>query len=373
VFVPGRLDAGAQGGEVGLGGEGSLEPLLDLGELLRGYCCGDLFPRAVVVGHAAQGLKLPGHALMRLFPALGQFGGLGQFLLEIRDLGGHQFALGRVVEAEHVVLPAGEAVVLFHRVAVAFDHAAQAEALVQPGQFVRVFHAGVGEIEGDPFADPVAGLRQRGRVGGGIAEETQLGQQIAVRRVLHRQRTAGQRLGDVHRAEGAADGMIVQVARDGGEVFARDQQRGGQAPQCAFGGRPPLFLPLREVDQLAAERHLLLRHSGGRGDRGPVFNARRRQKGLARLEREELLLGRGELALPRGVPVERLEAQLLERLRIILQLRRACGGMGVGLLPARSRPLKFQPGLGQGLAGRVLHLLAEPEPHPGVLKRLLDL
>ena len=157
--MPGRFDVRAQRFEVRLRGEGVLEALFDPGEFVRGHSGRDLFPGPVVLGDAAQGLELPGHTLVRFLPALGEFGGLGQFLLQVLDLRSHKFQLGGVVEAEDIVLPAGEAVVLFHGVAVALDHTAQAQALVQPGELVRVLDAGVGEVEGDPFADPLAGLR----------------------------------------------------------------------------------------------------------------------------------------------------------------------------------------------------------------------
>ncbi len=78
--------------------------------------------------------------------------------------------------------------------------------------------------------------------------------------------------------------MVVEVAGDGGEVLAGNQQRGGQTAQRAFGGRAPPFLSLGEVDQFAAERHLLLGDARGGRDRAAVFNARRRQQGLASLE-----------------------------------------------------------------------------------------
>ena len=90
-----------------------------------------------------------------------QFGSLGQLLLQVLNLGRHKFKLGGVVEPEDVVLAGREAVILFHRVAVALDHAAQAQALVQAGELVRVFHARVGEVEGNPFAEPGAGLGKR--------------------------------------------------------------------------------------------------------------------------------------------------------------------------------------------------------------------
>ncbi len=64
VLVPRGFDAGAQRFEVRLRGEGGLEALLDPGELLRGHRGRDLLPGPVVVGHPAQGLKLPGHALV---------------------------------------------------------------------------------------------------------------------------------------------------------------------------------------------------------------------------------------------------------------------------------------------------------------------
>ena len=166
--------------------------------------------------------------------------------------------------------------------------------------------------------------------------------------------------------------MVVEVAGHGAEVLAGDQQRGGEAAQRPLGGRPPPFLALREVDQLAAERHLLLGHARGRRDGAAVLDARRRQQGLARPERDQFLLGRGELAFPGRVAVERLEAQLLERLRVVFQLGRAGGRVLVGLLPAGRGPLEFQAGVGEGLPGRFLHLLAELEPHPGVLQGLLD-
>ncbi|MCY1233187.1 hypothetical protein D9M72_457190 [compost metagenome] len=166
--------------------------------------------------------------------------------------------------------------------------------------------------------------------------------------------------------------MVVQVAGDGGEVLAGNQQRGGQVPQRAFGGGPPLFLPFGHVDQFAAERHLLLRHAGCRRDCGPVFNARRREQGLARLQRDEFLLGRRKLTFLRGVAVECLEAQLFERLGVTLQFRRAVGCVDVRLFPALGRPLELQPGIGQRLPRGFLHLLAELESHPGILQRLLD-
>ena len=156
--------------------------------------------------------------------------------------------------------------------AVALDHAAQAQALVQPGQLVRVLHARVGEVEGNPFAEPGLPRRASGRRAG-IGEDDQLGQQVAVGRVLHGQRAAGEGLGDIHRAQGAADGVVIEVAGHGAEVLAGDQQRGGQAPERALGGRPPLLLAFGEVDQLAAERHVLFRHAGGRRDGAAVFNA----------------------------------------------------------------------------------------------------
>ena len=202
VLVPRGFDAGAKRFEVGLCGEGVLEALLDPGELLAGHGGRDLFPGPVVLGHPAQGFKLPGHALVRLFPALRQLGGLGQLLLQVLNLGRHEFELGGIVEPEDVVLAGREAVILFHRVAVALDHTAQAQALVQAGELVRVFHTRVGEVEGNPFAEPGAGLRKRLGVwpGGqpGIGEETELGQQVAIGHVLDGQRTAGQGPGDVH-------------------------------------------------------------------------------------------------------------------------------------------------------------------------------
>ena len=41
--------------------------------------------------------------------------------------------------------------------------------------------------------------------------------------------------------------MVVEVPRNRREVLARDQQRGGQAPQRALGGRAPLFLALGQI------------------------------------------------------------------------------------------------------------------------------
>jgi hypothetical protein len=167
---------------------------------------------------------------------------------------------------------------------VALDHAAQAQALVERGEIVGVFHAGVGEVQGDAFADPGAG------VGGGTVlvpggEDVQLGQQVAVSHVLNSERAAGERLGHVHCAQGAADSMVVQVPRDGGEVFPRNQQRGGEAAQRTLGRGPPPLLPLGKVDELAGKGHQFFRETRGRRDGGTVFNARRRQQRLACLER----------------------------------------------------------------------------------------
>ena len=163
VLLPGHFDVGPQRLQVGLRGEGILEALLDLSEFILRHCRGNLLPGPVVLGDPAQRLQLPGHALVRLFAASRELGGLREFLLQILHLRGHEFQFRGVVEAEDVVLPAGEAVVLLHGVAVALDHAAQAQALVQPGQFVRVLDARVGEVDGDPFTDPLPGVGRRPR------------------------------------------------------------------------------------------------------------------------------------------------------------------------------------------------------------------
>ena len=72
VFLPHLLDAGPQRFQVCLCREGVLQPLLEPGELLGGHCRRHLVPGTVVLSDAAQGLKLPGHALVRVFPALRQ-------------------------------------------------------------------------------------------------------------------------------------------------------------------------------------------------------------------------------------------------------------------------------------------------------------
>src|SRR4029453_3596424 len=125
-------------------------------------------------------------------------------------------------------------------------------------------------------------------------------------------------------------------------------------------------------NQLAAERHPLLGDAGCGCDRGSVLNTRRRQQGLARPQRQQLLLSRSQLAFLGRVAVEGLETELLQSLRIVLQLRRTRGSPPMGLVPAPGRPLKVQSRIGQRLPGRFLHLLAQLQTYTGVLQRLLD-
>ena len=134
-------------------------------------------------------------------------------------------------------------------------------------------------------------------------------------------------------------------------MLAGHQQRGGEVAQRPLGGRAPPLLPFQQVHQFAREGHPVLRHAGGRGNRGPVFNARRRQQGFARLQGHQFLLSRGEFPLAGRVGVERLEPKLLQGLRIVLQLGGAGRRLLVRLIPAFGRPLELQPGVGQRLRG----------------------